>query len=233
MSKKIGIMQPYFLPYMGYWQLINYTDEFVVYDNIQYTKKGWISRNRFLQNGKDALFSLQLKSDSDSLPVYKRELADSFDRGKLIRQLTEAYRKAPYFAENFPVIQEIINFPDNNLSAYIENSIRRICEYLEIKTPLIISSSIHVDQNLKGKEKVIAICHALKADEYINPIGGLELYNKNEFQKEGISLSFLKSRALEYESFGYTAIPHMSILDVLMFNSRFATIEYLNHFELV
>ncbi len=226
-------MQPYFLPYMGYWQLINFCDEFVVYDNIQYTKKGWITRNRFLQNGKDVLFSLQLKADSDKLPVYKRELAESFDRDKLIRQLKEAYKKAPYYSENFFVIEEIINFPENNLSLYIQNSLRKICAYLDIKTPLIVSSQIDVDHELKGKDKVAAICKALDADQYINPIGGIDLYDKLEFKNKGIDLQLMKSIPLDYDAFGSPAIPHLSVLDVLMFNSRAQVIEYLQEFRLV
>ena len=234
MGKKIAIMQPYFLPYMGYWQLIKQVDEFVVYDNIKYTKKGWINRNRFLQNGKDVVFSLPLKSASDDLDVTERELAETFERDKLIRQLREAYRKAPCFNENFPLIEGIINFSENNLSCYIENSIQAICKYLDISTPVIISSALPVEhRSLKGAGKVTAICKSLMATDYINPIGGLELYDKEEFAGEGINLTFLKSRALNYEAFGHNAIPHMSIMDVLMFNSREKTKEYLNEFDLL
>lgn len=234
MSKKIAIMQPYFLPYMGYWQLIAQVDEFVVYDNIKYTKKGWINRNRFLQNGGDVVFSLPLKAASDDLDVDKRELSDTFEREKLVRQLREAYRKAPHFNENFPLIESIINFSENNLSCYIGNSIQAICRYLDISTPIIISSAIPVEhRSLKGKDKVIAICKSLMATDYINPIGGLELYNKDEFTQEDVNLTFLKSRALNYDAFGKEAVPHMSILDVLMFNSREKTKEYLNEFDLL
>lgn len=222
-------MQPYFLPYMGYWQLIKYCDEFVVYDNIEYTKKGWINRNRFLQNGKDVIFSLPLKADSDHLPVFKRELAQSFERDKLVRQLREAYKKSPFYAENFPVIESIINCPETNLASYIDNSIRTMCRYLEIDTPIFVSSGIEIDhENLKAKDKVISICKTLGATDYINPIGGVDLYDKGEFAVQGLKLSFLKSRALDYG-----VIPHMSVLDVLMFNSRTQTIEYLENFELM
>lgn len=233
MTKKIGIMQPYFLPYMGYWQLLNYVDEFVLYDNIQYTKKGWINRNRFLQNGSDALFSLPLKADSDFLPVTERELSETFDREKLIRQLREAYRKAPHFAENFPVIGEIINCPHNNLFDYIENSILKICDYLDITTPIVISSEIPIQHEaLKAKDKVMALCHALGAPNYINPIGGLDLYDRASFQKDGINLSFMRSRVLNYKQFDHDFVPYLSIVDVLMFNSRDTTINFLKEYDL-
>ncbi len=232
MATKTGIMQPYFLPYMGYWQLISCVDQFVVYDNIQFTKKGWISRNRFLLNGKDEMFSLSLKADSDFLPVYERFISPDFDRDKLIRQLQGAYKKAPHYMENFPLIEEIIRNPEDNLSAYIGNSIKKICTYLDIKIPLVQSSLIPVDHDLKGQEKVISICHALETDDYINPIGGLALYDRDSFMRKGIKLRFLRSRPLDYMQFGSPCLPHLSILDVLMFNSREQTKKYLGWYDL-
>lgn len=232
MSKTVGIMQPYFLPYMGYWQLISAVDEFVIYDNIKYTKKGWINRNRFLQNGKDELFSLPLKADSDTLDVAERELSPDFERDKLIRQLQGAYRKAPHYTENFPVIEDIIKNPEQNLSEYISASIHKLCEYLGIGTKLTASSEVAIDhQSLKGQDKVMAICHALDATSYLNPIGGLELYDKSTFEKSGLELSFLRSQVLPYQQFGQPALPHLSILDVLMFNSREQTQAYLSSFD--
>lgn len=232
MGKTVAIMQPYFLPYMGYWQLINAVDEFVVYDNIQYTKKGWINRNRFLQNGKDEIFSIPLKSDSDFLEVCDREVSPAFERDKLVRQLQGAYRKAPHYAENFPVIEAIITCPEINLSDYINHSIMTLCEYLDIKTKIMKSSQISIDhKSLKGQDKVIAICKTQGAVEYLNPIGGLELYERNVFEDQGLKLTFLRSRKLPYEQFGVAAIPHMSILDVLMFNSLPQTKSYLSSFD--
>ena len=105
---KLGIMQPYFLPYIGYWQLLSAVDVFVVYDNIKYTKKGWINRNRFLVNGQPKLFTIPLRKDSDMLDVDRRSLANDFRRDKLIHQLESSYHKAPFFQELFPVIAEII-----------------------------------------------------------------------------------------------------------------------------
>jgi len=232
--KKIAIMQPYFLPYMGYWQLINDVDEFVLYDNIQYTKKGWINRNRFLQNGSDAMFSIALKKDSDYLKVKDRFLADAFDREKIIRQFQGAYSKAPFYAENFSVIEKIILFSDNNLFNYIENSVSEICTLLNIKTPIIKSSNIESGHaNVSGQDKVINICHAQNATHYINPIGGVDLYDKNYFLDRDIVLSFIKSQAIDYDCFGVNSIPYMSILDIIMFHSRDDIIELLKKFERV
>src|SRR6188768_4511537 len=110
----IAIMQPYLFPYIGYFQLMAAVDEFVVYDNIEFTKKGWINRNRILVNGKDTFITLPLKKGSDYLNVNDRYLADSWltDRTKLMNKVTEAYRKAPQFNLAYPVIKKCIFFED-------------------------------------------------------------------------------------------------------------------------
>ena len=234
MHKKIAIMQPYFLPYIGYWQLIHDVDEFVLYDTIKYTKKGWINRNRFLVNGADQLFSLPLKSASDFLYIRDRELAGDFDPDILLRQFEGAYAKAPYFKEHFPIIEDILRCPHGNLFDYIYNSIEKICAFLDIKTPIIISSDIKSGhEDLKGQDKVINLCKARNAETYINPIGGVDLYNKESFRTHDITLSFLRARALHYDCFGQNAIPHMSILDVMMFCPRDQILSYLAEFDRV
>jgi len=171
---KVGIMQPYFFPYIGYFQLLKAVDKFVVYDNIEFTKKGWFHRNRILINGKDEYISLMIKKDSDYLDVKDRVLSPEFDRDKLIRRIEGSYRKAPYYNEFIEEIKSIIYFEDNNLFNYIFNSISRLIEILQINTQLIISSDLNIDHSLKGKDKVIQICKVLKASDYINPTGGIE-----------------------------------------------------------
>jgi hypothetical protein len=217
---KIAIMQPYFLPYIGYWQLIGAVDAFVLYDNIKYTKKGWINRNRFLRNGVEDTFSLPLRKDSDFLDVNQRFLADAFDRENLLNQFREAYRKAPEFSSVMPLLEKIIGHPEAKLFEYIFGSIRSVCEFLEIKTPLVVSSMIACDHSLKSAERVQAICKALGADTYVNPVGGMELYSKEDFARNGIDLKFLKALPFEYSQGGSPFVPWLSILDVLMFNSK-------------
>lgn len=215
---KIAVMQPYFMPYIGYFQLIAAVDTFVVYDNIKYTKKGWINRNRLLLNGADTIFSLPLKKDSDYLDVKQRELAADFDRKKLLNQFKGAYNRAPYFATTFPLLERIINIQESNLFSYLHHSLLEVCSYLDIDTEIRISSSIDIDHNLKGKDKVLAICKATDADTYINAPGGLELYSKDEFQANGIDLKFIQPNLFEYKQFEAPFIPWLSIVDVLMFN---------------
>lgn len=215
---KGAIMQPYFLPYIGYFQLIASVDLFIVYDNIKYTKKGWINRNRMLLNGTDAIFTLPLKKGSDSLDVVERELVADFDRVKLLNQFRGAYGGAPYFAQTYPVLERIVCYEDLNLFRYIHHSIVRLCEHLGIKTEICISSEIAIDHGLKGKDKVQALCKAVGADTYINTIGGVELYGKDDFRIQGIDLKFIKARPFEYAQFGAPFVPWLSIVDVLMFN---------------
>ncbi len=231
-QKTIAIMQPYFLPYIGYWQLIQLVDAFVIYDEIQYTKKGWINRNRFLQNGKDALFSIPLKADSDHLNVVNRFLTDDFDRLKLIRKLREAYRKAPFFEKNFSFFEDIILYEETNLFRYILNSIQKIMTALEIHTPLIISSNLNLS-DFKGQEKVIEICKKTNATHYINPIGGLDLYDPRTFAEHDIELNFLRARPKPYVQFSNNFIPFLSILDVLMFNDISDAQKLLHEFDWV
>jgi hypothetical protein len=213
-------MQPYFMPYIGYWQLIGAVDAFVLYDNIKYTKKGWINRNRFLRNDVEAAFNLPLRKDSDFLDVAQRYLADSFDRENLLNQFREAYRKAPEFSSVMPLLEGIIRNPAANLFEYILASIRAICDFLGIKTPLLVSSTIDCDHSLKSAERVQAICKALGADTYLNPVGGMELYSKEDFARHGIDLKFLKALPLEYQQSGNPFVPWLSIIDLLMFNSK-------------
>lgn len=235
MTKKLAIMQPYLFPYIGYFQLINSVDEFVIYDNIQYTKKGWINRNRILVNGKDQLFTIPLQKDSDYLDIVDRKVADIWveDRKKLINVLKSSYSKAPYFEEAFELIQECLFCDKNNLFEFILNSLNKINLYLEINTPIIISSTINIDHALKSQDKVLTICEAQKATTYINAIGGIELYDKDIFKEKNIILNFIKSEKIEYKQFTNEFISWLSIIDVMMFNSKDKIKEYLNSYTLI
>lgn len=231
---KVGIMQPYFLPYIGYFQLIAAVDVFVVYDNIKYTKKGWINRNRLLLNGADAVFSLPLKKDSDALDVRERALADDFQRQKLVNQFAGAYRGAPYFQPGMDLLRRIVLHPDSNLFGYLHASILAVCEYLDVRTRIEVSSHVAADHAAKGEDRVLSICHALGATAYINTIGGLELYSRDRFAHEGIALNFIRARPFEYRQAGAPFVPWLSIIDVIMFNPADEIREvFLKNYELV
>lgn len=231
----IAIMQPYLFPYIGYWQLINAVDIFVVYDNIQFSKKGWFHRNNILLNGKKTLFTIPLKKASDYLDVVDRELSEGSEKqiNKIVVQIENSYRKAPYFEEIFPLIKEIFFHNERNLFAYIYNSIVKLKAYLEIDTQIIISSTLEIDFDLKSEEKVLAINKALQADHYINAIGGQDLYDKERFAKAGIRLNFIETEIISYKQFGNSFVPYLSIIDILMFNSKDEVREMLNRYALI
>lgn len=231
--KSLGIMQPYFLPYIGYFQLIDSVDEFVIYDNIQYTKRGWINRNRILQNGKDSYITLPLKKDSDFLDVRERYLADNFDKKKMLRQIETAYHKAPHYTEVRDMLQDIVLFENNNLFEYIYHSVQKVCEYLEIRTPIVISSKLNYDNTLKAQEKVLAICKTQNANQYINAIGGRELYHKVDFEKENLDLRFIKTDLCQYQQFANEFVPALSIVDVLVFNSKESVQDMIKKYQLI
>ena len=212
-------MQPYLLPYIGYFQLMKAADAFIVYDNIKYTKKGWINRNRFLRNGADVVFSLPLRKDSDFLEVRERAIAPDFVPATVLNPLREAYRRAPHFGPAFAVVERVFANPERNLFDFILASLREICAYLGIETRIVVSSTLAADHGLQGQERVLALCESVGADTYINPPGGVDLYSRAAFDARGIELRFLKPRPFEYPQFGAPFVPWLSIVDVMMFNS--------------
>lgn len=232
---KVAIMQPYLLPYIGYFQLISAVDIFVIYDNIEFTKKGWINRNRILVNGKDDYFTIPLKKDSDFLNVNQREIADSYskEKTKIIGKIAELYRKAPEFQTVFPLIESIFNTAEENLFDFIYNSLKTINQFLEIDTEIVVSSSLPINHDLKSEEKVIAISKALNATHYLNAIGGMDLYSPDTFRNNGLELQFLKSNRIQYQQFDCEFVPWLSIIDVLFFNSKQKVQQYLQQYTIL
>ena len=134
-------MQPYFFPYIGYFQLINSVDEFVIYDNIQYSKKGWINRNRILVNQKDEYISIPLKKDSDYLNVNQRFLADTWlvERKKILNKIVESYRKAPQFEPAYALIEKCLMIDETNLFDFIHHSLKYTLQYISISSNVLPS----------------------------------------------------------------------------------------------
>lgn len=233
MSKTIAIMQPYFLPYIGYWQLMNAVDEFVVYDNIQFTKKGWINRNRYLMNGRAEIFSLPIKKASDYLNVVERSLSENYDEHakKLLRKFEASYKAAPYFVEGMELLRNCLLCEERNLFKFIYHSINEVKKYLKIDTNLVISSDLSIDHSLKSAEKVKAICATLGAHSYVNPYGGESLYDKDNFQVSDISLRFIKAKDIHYKQLGDAFIPWLSIIDLIMNCSNDELSMLMNDFD--
>jgi hypothetical protein len=231
---KLAIMQPYFLPYIGYFQLIAACDLFVVYDNIKYTKKGWINRNRMLRDGKDVMFSLPLQNDADHLNIDRRTLVAVPAQHKWLAQLKGAYRHAPYFAQTLPLLEQIAQCREDNLFCFLHQALLATCAHLDIRTPIRISSSVDIDHGLRSQDKVLALCDALGASTYLNAIGGIELYAPVAFEQRDAELRFLRSKPLDYPQFGAPFVPWLSIVDVLMFNPLASVRSWVqSHYELI
>lgn len=214
-------MQPYFFPYIGYWQLINAVDKYVIYDDVNFKKGGWINRNRILINGEAKFINLKMKGASPNKLINEIEAAnDKVYNRKLLTTIDKCYKKAPYFNEVFPIIREIINCDKKNLANNLEYSIRRISKYLSINTEIIISSNISKNNDLKAQDKIIEICRILGGSEYYNAIGGRKLYSYKKFSESGIELKFLNTDPIEYKQFNNDFINNLSIIDVMMFNSK-------------
>ena len=228
---RLGIMQPYFFPYLGYWQLLANVDKYVVYDDVTYIKGGWINRNNVLINGQKNLLTMQLEKASSYTLI--KDIAINDDFVKFLKTIEMGYKKAPFFEDIFRLLKDICQCPDKKLGQFLFNSHIKICEYLGIDTELILSSSFEKHTELKGKDKVISICKQLGADEYINAIGGQELYDKKEFAENGIRLNFLQANLREYSQLKNEFVAGLSIIDIMMFNSKEEIKEMLNDFNLV
>ena len=233
---RIAIMQPYFLPYIGYWQLINAVDIFVVYDNIKYTKKGWINRNSFLSNGKVDTFTLPLVKSSDSEFINQKKLIPNFsdELSKIKRRLDGAYCMANYFEEGKSIFDSATSSRSLNLFDYLDNSIRKICSMLGITTKIVNSSALPLDHSLKGQERVIDICAYLQAKSYINPPGGVNLYCSNDFASKSIKLMFISSRINPYKQLNVIQYQeNLSIIDLFFNLAKDSIKEKLNEYELL
>lgn len=231
---KIGIMQPYLFPYIGYWQLVNKVDKYVIYDDVNFIKGGWINRNRILMNNDAKIFSIQMKGASPNKLINEVEVSDNMLwKKKLIKMIENCYIKSPYFNNIFPIICDIINYNEANLAKYIENSIRVICNYLDIDTEIILSSSLSKNNELKAQDKVIDICKSLNAKEYYNAIGGQKLYSYKVFKENNIDLKFLVTEDIKYSQYNNNFVENLSIIDVLMFNSKEQVIEIINMCKLI
>lgn len=231
---KLGIMQPYFLPYIGYWQLLNAVDRYVIYDDVNFIKGGWINRNRILQTGVPAYINVPMIGASSFKRINEiRVNRDPRVMGKLLKTVEQNYRKAPSFESVMPLMEAICWFEGDNLAEFLANSLRVVCGYLGITTTLVMSSQIEKDTSLRAQDKVIDICRGQGATEYFNAIGGQALYDQASFARFGIRLQFLKTAAVTYPQGKGAFVPNLSILDVLMFNPQPGVVTLLDQFELI
>lgn len=213
---------------------MNFVDEFVIYDDIQFSKGGWIHRNRYLNNGVDKFFTLPLKRDSDYLDVRDREISESWkiEGPRIARKIHSAYAKAPFFEEGLELVRQCFRTDSSNLFDFVFQSIHVVSSLLEINTKLHVSSELSNTRHLKGQDRVLALCQDLDASEYINFVNGQALYHSSAFDEIGVSLRFHRIEEIEYPQFIHEFVPNLSIVDVVMFNGIAGTRKLLSSFSL-
>ena len=226
-------MQPYFFPYIGYFQLIRSVDKFVFYDDVNFINRGWVNRNRILVNGGASYFTVPLKGASQNKLI--KDIDKFGQADKLRKSLEFAYRKAPFFSEIFTIVDSCLGGNFVKISELAIYSVTSICRYLGLEKDFEVSSEKYSEFAGMGKaERLIKICQANGAETYHNAIGGQALYSKEVFADARIELKFLKSLPVEYVQLNVPAfVPWLSIIDVLMFNSRGEALKLLDRFELL
>ena len=216
---KLGIMQPYFMPYIGYFQLMKAVDKYVVYDDVNYIKGGWANRNHILINGEKEMFTVTLQKASPNKLFNEIVIGDDFK--KLMKTLQMNYSRAINFDQTMVLMERIISFPNKQLAVFIANSFREILSYLSVETEILMSSEIPKDNSLRGKDKIIQICEILGADTYYNAVGGKNLYDQEEFREHGITLNFVDSLPQVYSQLHTREfVSGSSMIDVLMNNTK-------------
>lgn len=217
---KLAIMQPYLFPYLGYFQLLNSVDLFVVYDDVQFIRNGWINRNNILVQGRPYRFTLPVSGGSRSrkinevsLPDNQRWVAD------FLKTITRAYPKAPYLAPTADLVEKTFSIKTDLLIDVLKRSLALVCGYLAITTPIDVSSQRYRNQEKTKAQRLLDICKAEGASDYYNLPGGKGLYDKILFHEQNVNLSFLEYQPKPYDQGSPVFVPSLSILDVLMFNS--------------
>ena len=226
-------MQPYFLPYIGYFQLIAAVRTFAIYDDAQYIKGGWINRNRVLIHSQPSFITVPVTHASPNRKIADLSVSDVSNwRVKMLNSIRCAYARAPFFSDVYPVVERLVEYSAPSLVEFLRNSIVAICDVLAIPTEILVSSVVSPPTRYHAQERVIEICRSLNATAYVNPIGGSSLYSAGPFADAGMELYFLKPNAASYQQFSGPHIPSLSIIDVLMFNGILPTQKMLNSYSL-
>jgi len=219
---RLAIMQPYFLPYIGYFQLMAAADRFVFLDDVNYINRGWINRNRLRTPQGPAWFTLPLVGASQNRLICELDIKpDDGWKRSLDRTISTTYSKAPFYREVYPLFQELLSAASGNLAHFLSWNLMEIASWLGLNTRFVPSSSLHPKGELKGQHRILDICQREGADVYINPPGGRELYDSPVFSAAGVQLQFLRPELqnLQLASAGEEG-PVLSILDLMMYNSQ-------------
>lgn len=225
-------MQPYLFPYIGYYQLAYEVDEFIFYDDVSFIKQGYIHRNNLLAKNKSQRFTLPVLKASQNSKI--NELYFSQNLKKTLTSIRLAYAKAPYFNDIYPLVEAVLNDENRNVANITARSIIDVFSYLNIDKKMLFSSDIHYQRQLSATQKLIDMCKRRNAQGYCNAIGGKGLYSIDEFEQANIKLSFIQMDTIKYQQSNNTEfIGNLSILDVLMWNSKQAVIDLLMKYKII
>lgn len=219
---RIAIMQPYAFPYLGYFQLARHSDCFVLLDDVNYIKKGWINRNRIVTAQGEYLFTIPLVKPSQNKKINTLELCDfKKNAAGLLNIVQQSYKKMPCFDEGYALLEQCLTFDGELLADFISHSLGKYFNYLQISASVHHSSTVDPQPKLTAQDRIIHLNKLLDADTYLNLPGGLQLYDKTSFTAEGLQLEFIDTtRQLNYQQpFGHR-LSHMSIIDVTMCVSK-------------
>lgn len=231
---KLAIMQPYFFPYIGYWQLIHAADRFVIYDDVAYIKGGWVNRNRLLINGEPVFVTAPLQQPSSYKRICDTALQHApWWRDKLIRTVAITYRKAPCFDVVFPLVEQLVRHETAMLSDYLAHQLQTLAAFMGITTEFVLSSRGYQNAQLSGQERVLDICKKEGAGSYLNAQGGQTLYASDAFGHAGIDLRFIVMQPLPYQQSAGSFVPYLSIIDALMAIGPTAIRQHLDAFHLI
>lgn len=236
--KKVAIMQPYFFPYLGYFSLIKHTDEFILFDTVQFIRHGWIERNRLLKERGGWLYIKVplIKHNRDAL--IKDVLIDNSQnwQGTILAQL-QAYRKsAPYYRKVRELLEDVLSRKYEDVVSLDKATLEAVCIYLGIDTPMPLFSKMGLDieEATAPDEWALNICRALgDVSEYWNPLGGQEFFDRSKYTKAGIELKFQKVHLREYNQQRTPFESGLSVLDVMMFNDPKEINNMLDDFSLL
>ena len=238
MPNKVAIMQPYVFPYVGYMNLVNASDTFVFYDDVNFIKKGWINRNIIMLSGEPFRFSIPLKRQSQNVLIKDTEVADLVKfADKFLAQLNSSYKNSPYKSSVLDYVKEVLNGRHVSISEVAIASVELFFKYVGISKSFRVSSKeFGTTRGMEKAERLIAITELLQSKDYINAIGGTTLYEKKFFGKKGVNLQFVKPALLPYEHCNGAASNFsagLSIIDLMMNLSVEEMRTHLNSFELV
>ena len=187
------ILQPTYLPWLGYFEMINSSDIFVVFDNVQFVKKSWQQRNKIKTANEITSLTVPIKKTSRSTIINKIEI--SYDHGNPLEKhwstIALAYKKAQYFSNYKDIFKSIFKEKYSALIDLNMNLIQSICKILEIETNIVFASDFIDNFSKNNKtENIIDLCNSVGIDHLYDAKGALDFLELSKFKDNNIQIQF-------------------------------------------